>query len=70
LVVVGIAHMEYVGYDALREKSLWEYFEKYFWQQIVVVQKDLKECGMHSHLWLQVVIGGFIKLVVSYVLSD
>ncbi len=33
----------------------------------MAVQEDLKECGIRCHLWLQVVIGGFIKLIMSYV---
>jgi hypothetical protein len=36
----------------------------------VVVQEDLKECGIWPRLWLQPIVGAFFKPIVSYVLSN
>jgi hypothetical protein len=33
LVVVRIFYTQYTRYDELWEEPMWEYFEKYFWQQ-------------------------------------
>ncbi len=56
----------------MREKNLCENILKSSFgnKDIVAVQENLKECSIRFHLWLQVVIGGFIKHVMSYVLSD
>jgi hypothetical protein len=37
---------------------------------IVAIREDLEECGIRLHLWLQVVVGGFIRPKASYVLLD
>jgi hypothetical protein len=51
------------------EKNLYENILKRIFgsKDIVAVRKDLKECDIRCHLWLQVVIGGFIKPIVPYV---
>ncbi len=34
-----------------------------------IVQKDLKECGIQPHLWLQEVVSSMIKPIGSFVLA-
>jgi hypothetical protein len=70
LVVVRIAHMQYFGYDACKKNLCENILKSIFGNKNIVAIQDLKECGICSHLWLQVVMGGFIKLVVSYILLD
>lgn len=36
----------------------------------LIVQEDLKECGIQPHLWLQEVVGSMIKPIGSFVLIE
>jgi hypothetical protein len=39
-------------------------------KDIVAIQKNLKNCGIQSHLWVQHVVGAYIKPIASYVLTN
>jgi hypothetical protein len=53
------------------EKNLCENILKTIFciKDTMVVQEELKECGIRTHLWLQIVASGLIKLVAYYVLK-
>jgi hypothetical protein len=54
------------------EKNLCENILKTIFgiKDIMAIQENLKNCGIQSHLWVQNVVGAYIKPIASYVLTN